>query len=275
MGLKKCFEDEDAADALEKQNEMLKRKRLQRTNKTSPKGANSRLSSPNKQKKEVSRPASQDENALIGDGAFITEAATRAKQVVDQVSDDDFEDDDVPTSSTNLPGHVAKRDIVDMILVWEDKMNQLIYADKQSYFVYRESDERSEQLRRVTGGHNRNISAIKFSYHLSLIATGTESGEVAVWDYELSQLLGICHGHSFSKGEITAIEFLEPYPIMVTAGLDSRVCLWTVRPVPTEKCYVTIGIFNNISFNYHDDTKYPVRSMKVYSEDNLSGISRG
>ena len=89
-----------------------------------------------------------------------------------------------------------KREIVDLILVWEDKMNQMIYADKNAYFVYNEAGETSEKLRRVTGGHKSPISTIKFSYHLSLIATGTESGEVAVWDYELSQLLGICRGHS-------------------------------------------------------------------------------
>ena len=108
-----------------------------------------------------------------------------------------------------------------------------------------------------------------------MIATGTEKGEVAVWDYELSQLLGICLGHSLSKGEITAIEFLEPYPVMVTAGLDGRVCLWTVRPVPAEHCYVNIGIFYNISFNYEDDTKCPVRTLRCLSGENLEGISRG
>ena len=33
-------------------------------------------------------------------------------------------------------------------------MNQIIYADRQGYFIYNESDEKkSEKLRRVTGGH--------------------------------------------------------------------------------------------------------------------------
>ena len=112
-------------------------------------------------------------------------------------------------------------------------MNQIIYADKKGYYVYNESDEKkSVQLRNVTGGHKSNISAIKYSYYLSLIATGTEKGEVAVWDYELSQLLGICSGHSKSRGEICAIEFLQPYPVMVTAGLDSKIVIWAVRPAP-------------------------------------------
>ena len=63
--------------------------------------------------------------------------------------------------------------------------------------MYNESDEKnSVQLRHIYGGHTSAITAIKFSYHLSLIATGAENGEVAVWDYELSQVLGICQGHS-------------------------------------------------------------------------------
>ena len=31
-----------------------------------------------------------------------------------------------------------------MILVWEDKMQQIIYADKQGYKVYKEEDDSSE-----------------------------------------------------------------------------------------------------------------------------------
>ena len=153
-------------------------------------------------------------------------------------------------------------------------MNQIIYADKQGYFVYNEADEsKGEKLRHVKGGHIANITIIKFSYHLSLVATGAENGEVAVWDYELSQLLGICLGTDLS--EITAIEFLEPYPVMVTASIDGKVCLWAVRPAPVERCHVTIGMFYNVSFNGSDDTRYPVRAMSCFAGSNLKGISRG
>ena len=153
-------------------------------------------------------------------------------------------------------------------------MNQLIYADKSSYYVYNEFDERSEQLRRVTGAHKSTITAIKFSYHLSLIATGTEGGEVAVWDYELSQLLNIVQGHSPEGGAVTAIEFLNPYPVMVTAGEDCKICLWAVRPVPAELCQVSLGMFYNVSFNYDDDAKYIVRSL-LANCCKQKGISRG
>ena len=170
---------------------------------------------------------------------------------------------------------VQKRDIVDIALIWEDKMNQLIYADKQGYYVYKEEDDSSVMLRKVTGGHKTNITTIKFSYHLSLVATGAENGEVGVWDYELSQLLGVCHGHAQSDGDITAIEFLAPYPVMATAGQDSKVILWGVRPMAVELCYVAIGMFHNISFNFQDEAKLPVKSLLCYSGETVKGISRG
>ena len=51
----------------------------------------------------------------------------------EEIPDEDFQDEELKAGE--------KRDIVDMILVWEDKMNQVIYADKQGYFVYNEADD--------------------------------------------------------------------------------------------------------------------------------------
>ena len=50
-----------------------------------------------------------------------------------EIPDEDFPDEELKNGE--------KREIVDMILVWEDKMNQVIYADKQGYFVYNEADD--------------------------------------------------------------------------------------------------------------------------------------
>ena len=71
----------------------------------------------------MTRPPSQDSIELAGDAAFITEAVTKT------ANDNGFSDDDMdltaaqPGSSTELPGLANKREIIDMMLVWEDKMN--------------------------------------------------------------------------------------------------------------------------------------------------------
>ena len=87
---------------------------------------------------------------------------------------------------------------------------------------------------------------------MSLIATGTDVGEVVEWDYELSNILGICLVSS-QPVEITQISFLDPYPVMVTASADCRICLWGVRPIPSKYAYICLYSFINSSFNYHKE----------------------
>jgi WD40 repeat protein len=137
-----------------------------------------------------------------------------------------------PDSLTN-----PNREIVSQLLINLDEEQQLIYCDRKSFHVYSEGDESSEKLRTVTGAHLSSITCIQFDYHLSLIATGAEGGEAGVWDYENSQLLGLCTGHS-QESEITAISFLSPYPAMVTAASDNKIMIWTVRPIPIANAYV-------------------------------------
>ena len=43
------------------------------------------------------------------------------------------------------------REIVDMTLIWNDDVQQMIYCDKNAFYVYDENDEKSEQLRKITG----------------------------------------------------------------------------------------------------------------------------
>ena len=113
----------------------------------------------------------------------------------------------------------------------------MIYCDKTAFYIYNEAEEKSESLRKVTGAHKHSITTMQYDGHLSLVATGTENGEVAVWDYELSHLLGVCLGHNRGT-EVTQIAFLAPYPVMVTSGADCRICLWSVRPIPSKECYI-------------------------------------
>lgn len=108
-------------------------------------------------------------------------------------------------------------------------------------------------LRKITGAHTADLSIIQFDFHLSLIATGSVNGEVAVWDYEMSRLLGMCLGHK-KNNDITAIEFLSPYPLMVTASLDCKVIIWTVRPVPAINCYVCLHNFLNYDLTVGSQT---------------------
>ena len=96
--------------------------------------------------------------------------------------------------------------------------------------VYDEHEsEESLLLRKVTGAHTENICLMSYCFHLSLVAIGCINGEISIFDFEMSKLLGILHGHNQS---ITAMEFMFPYPLLVSAAMDGSVCLWGVRPIP-------------------------------------------
>jgi WD40 repeat protein len=67
-----------------------------------------------------------------------------------------------------------------------------------------------------------------YDYHLSLVATGCINGEIAIYDFEMSKVEGLLLAHT---GDITALEFLWPYPLLISASMDCHVCIWGVRPI--------------------------------------------
>jgi WD40 repeat protein len=131
-----------------------------------------------------------------------------------------------------VPGKTFLPDINDLHLIWEKEMIMMICSNEKHYMVYDENNpEESSLLRKVQGGHEAEISILAFSYHLSLVATGCINGEIALYDFEVSKIEGLLMGHT---ADITAIQFVEPYPIMISASLDFTICIWGVRPNPTK-----------------------------------------
>lgn len=110
-----------------------------------------------------------------------------------------------------------------------DADGQLVTASHDSTMnVYDESDpEGSHKLRSVFGGHfGFPITCMDYGHLLGLVATGASNGSVTVWDYEMSRVDGECHQHT---REITAVRFVEPYPLLVSSGNDGLTCVWGVR----------------------------------------------
>ena len=109
-----------------------------------------------------------------------------------------------------------------MELIWEEwgdnEIIMMICCNAKEYIVYDECDtENSSVLRRVYGGHQEEITILAFDWHLQLVATGCINGEICLYDFEMSKVEGFLLGHS---GDITAIEFLSPYPLVATASMD-------------------------------------------------------
>ena len=66
-----------------------------------------------------------------------------------------------------------------------------------------------------------------YSETLSLIASGASDGSLQLWDFEHGKLEGTCIGHTSS---ITAVVFLEPYPLLIATDTRGNIVVWTVRP---------------------------------------------
>ena len=156
-------------------------------------------------------------------------------------------------------------EINDMLLVWEDEveMIMMLCADSKQYYVYDEKDpEQSQLLRKISGGHTEEITIMAFSFHLSLVATGCVNGEIAIYDFEMSKCEGLLITH---QGDITAIEFMDPYPLLISASMDASICIWGVRPCPEKHQYICIKRYKNISWKHEKDQPSVVTRLMVWN----------
>ena len=149
----------------------------------------------------------------------------------------------------------------------------MMCSNQKEFFIYDESDpdpETTKLLRRVTGGHNEEITIMAYNFHLSLIATGCINGEIALYDFEMSRLEGLLIGHT---GDITALEFLEGYPLIISASVDNSVCIWGIRGAPKKYHNICIKRFQNISWNVQSDVPATVTRMLLWNEK-MKGIKK-
>jgi WD40 repeat protein len=100
-------------------------------------------------------------------------------------------------------------------------------------------------LRRVRGAHQEDICISAFDFHLRLIATGCTNGEIALYDFELSKVEGLLIAHT---ADITGLEFMSPYPILLSSSIDCTVCIWGVRPIAEKLQNICLKRFINLSW---------------------------
>lgn len=165
-------------------------------------------------------------------------------------------------------------EINDMHLIWEDDVDliMMICSNSQEYMVFDEHDpEESKLLRRVLGGHSEEITICAYDFYLSLVATGCINGEITIYDFEMSKIEGILIGHG---GDITAMEFLSPYPLLISASMDATVCIWGVRPCPTKFYNVCIKRYINMSWDYDKDVPAVVSRMLIWKQEGDKGIKK-
>ena len=165
-------------------------------------------------------------------------------------------------------------EINEMHLIWEDEADliMMVCSNAREYMVFDEQEpEESKLLRRVFGGHEEEITICAYDYHLSLVATGCVNGEIIIYDFEMSKVEGLLRGH---EGDITALEFLSPYPLLISASADCSVCIWGVRPCESKLQNVCLKRYINMSWEFDKDVKSAVSRLMVWKEDTAKGIKK-
>ena len=72
----------------------------------------------------------------------------------------------------------------------------MICADQKTIYVYDEEDaDQSKLLRKISGAHSEEITILQYDVYLGLLAVGSVSGEVSIWDFEMSKVEGYINSH--------------------------------------------------------------------------------
>ena len=66
-----------------------------------------------------------------------------------------------------------------------------------------------------------------WSHTLNLVASAGPDFTVRLWDFQFAKLEHVCVGH---KEEVTALAFVDPYPVLLSADCGGNIFFWAVRP---------------------------------------------
>lgn len=174
----------------------------------------------------------------------------------------------------NKHAHIKKKEnneVSNMIYLREERL--LIMASWDSTIrIYDESEpEESVLLRVFSGGHMESeILSLAYSSHLSLLASGSSNGIIAVWDLETGKLETLLLGH---KNDINALEFAHPYPLLISGSNEGVICIWGVRPIIQKYKYICLLKIVNSVIENNEEKDISITSLISHTEISL-GIPR-
>ncbi|CAM9388702.1 unnamed protein product, partial [Ectocarpus sp. 4 AP-2014] len=83
-------------------------------------------------------------------------------------------------------------------------------------------------LRRITNASWSEITVLRYSSHLGLIASGNTDGSIQLWNFEQARHEGCCE--ELHQYPVTCLAFLDPFPILLSADAAGHLALWAVPP---------------------------------------------
>eukprot|EP00929_Paragymnodinium_shiwhaense_P070370 TRINITY_DN35643_c0_g1_i3.p1 TRINITY_DN35643_c0_g1~~TRINITY_DN35643_c0_g1_i3.p1 ORF type:complete len:1014 (-),score=163.95 TRINITY_DN35643_c0_g1_i3:88-3000(-) len=101
----------------------------------------------------------------------------------------------------------------------------------RTLLIHDESERIAKTWREASNVHNGDITCVAFSRHLGLLATGSTDYVISLREYERLRTVASLLGH---KADITALAFVEPFALLVSADIAGFVAIWSV-PAPSGK----------------------------------------
>lgn len=80
----------------------------------------------------------------------------------------------------------------------------------------------------IDAGGNISISKVNFNNHGNLLAIGTETGNIILWDVNKSEVYQSLSGH---QAMVTDLEFREDDNFMISSSLDGTIRLWNLEHI--------------------------------------------
>jgi len=174
----------------------------------------------------------------------------------------------------NKHSHIKKKEnneVSTLIYLREERL--LISASWDSTIrIYDESEpEESVLLRVFSGGHlESEILALAYSSHLSLLASGSSNGIIAIWDLETGKMETLLLGH---KNDINALEFADPFPLLISGSNEGIICVWGVRPIIQKFKYVCLVRIVNSVWEKNEEKHISVTGLACQTDIGL-GVAR-
>lgn len=118
----------------------------------------------------------------------------------------------------------------------------------RSLRLYDDNADTNSLLRCITDAHDTDIKCLAYCYPLGLFASGSTDGTIKIWDYIYFLLEDACtpatgeaaatanHGiadlasHSMPASDVNVLEFVEPYPLLLSGHENGMVCIWNLSP---------------------------------------------
>jgi len=119
------------------------------------------------------------------------------------------------------------KEVSGLIYCTGDKNIMSVSWDR-SVAIHDESEKTPKIWRNATNIHAGDITCVAYSRHLGLIATGSTDCVISLREYERLRPIYSLLGH---KTDITALAFVDPYPLLVSADFGGHVAIWAV-PAP-------------------------------------------